>query len=164
MGSMRRRLFPFGLLAASLTLATAVTACGEDPPAPVTPSACDGQTVDTYAPGMTKPSEGGHFTVVLVESTMVPPDRGDNRFKLRVVDSAGNAVPDATVVVRPWMPNHGHGSTPESFTPIATGNPGELEVGPINFFMPGLWELRVTVSSVAMDASERATFAFCVEG
>ncbi len=154
----------YRVMCAAVALA-AIAACGgEDPPPVVTPSACDGQAVDTYAPGMTKGSEGGHFTVQLVESTLAPPDRGDNGFKLRVTDSAGSAVPDATMMVRPWMPNHGHGSTPEVFTPTATGQPGELEVGPINFFMPGLWELRVIVSSAAMQVNERATFAFCVEG
>lgn len=143
-------------------LAVASSACGSDP-APVQSSACEG-TIDSYAAGMTRPSEAGAFQVELRSSTLVPPDRGDNGFTFRVLDAAGAPVPDAQVVVRPWMPNHGHGSTPETFAPRMTAEPDVLEVGPIKFFMPGLWELRFQIVSPSMAKSERATFGFCVEG
>lgn len=140
----------------------ALAACGSDP-APTPSSACEG-TVDTFAVGLTRASEAGAFQVELRSSTLVPPDRGDNGFSFRVLDAAGAPLGDAQVVVRPWMPNHGHGSTPETFTPRATAAPDVLEVGPINFFMPGLWELRFQVVSPSVAKSERTTFGFCVEG
>lgn len=145
-----------------LALLAAAAACGSDPP-PVQSSACEG-TLDTFAVGLTRASEAGAFQVELRSSTLVPPDRGDNGFTFRVLDAAGAPVSDAQVVVRPWMPNHGHGSTPETFTPRAAAEAGVLEVGPINFFMPGLWELRFQVVSPSVAKSERTTFGFCVEG
>lgn len=158
------RVASLGGLSVGLSIALGLSGCGgDDPVTPPVTSACDG-AVDAYAPGLTKASEGGHFSVRLVSSLLAPPDRGDNGFVLRVMDAAGAEVADADVVVRPWMPNHGHGSTPATFTATAAASAGDVEVGPINFFMPGLWELRVTVTSAALQASERATFAFCVEG
>lgn len=148
-----------------LALTLLAVGCGSDPtPTPATPAGCEGATLDTYAPGLIKATAGGRFNIELVSSSLVPPDRGDNMFVLRALDAAGRVVSDAGVTIRPWMPNHGHGSTPESFTPRTTAVAGDLEVGPINFFMPGLWELRVDVTSATVQSAERATFAFCVEG
>lgn len=45
----------------------------------------------------------------------------------------------------------------------APAGDGRYGVGPVNFFMPGLWELTVKVE-LQGGAIESAKFSFCVEG
>lgn len=141
-----------------LCLGIVLAACGDDP-APPSALPCGGATVDTFAAGLTKSSEGGAFEVTLLDASRRPPDRGDNTFTLRVERLPGRepVAPEA-IALRPWMPRHGHGSTPAVFT--ATSSPGGAAVGPVDLFMPGLWELRFSIEP----DPERAVFSFCVEG
>jgi len=152
------RLFLLGLVS------SAALACGgttEPPPA----VKCGGAAADTYVAGLAKTSEGGKFDVTLLDSVLAPPDRGENTFTLKVRENASGTMmaPDA-IEVRPWMPQHGHGSTPPSFVPVAGTEANSSVVGPINFFMPGLWELRVLVTPAGDQPAERTVFSFCVEG
>lgn len=117
---------------------------------------------DVYTAGMEKPGEQGRFRVQLVEAQPGPPDRGDNVWTLAVNDEAGMPVSDAVVELHPYMPQHGHGTTPPDYTAAAQGD-GTYVAGPFDLFMPGLWE--VTVDITGSDGTEdRAVFAFDIEG
>ncbi len=115
--------------------------------------------VAVYAPGMSATTGGRTF--VLVSSDPTPPARGVNNWTVRLLDSAGNALKDQAFDVTPFMPDHGHGSTVKA-TATANGD-GTYAVGPLSFFMPGVW--RVTFS-VLQDGgtSQDAAFFFCVAG
>jgi len=111
-------------------------------------------------PGLEVACASGDCTVEVVSTSPAPPDRGDNiwTFRVRDVDGAVLAVDHFTV--SPFMPAHDHGTVPADFA----GSPSAdtWEVGPFDLFMPGLWELRLSMSADSVDHT--AVIAFCVEG
>jgi len=64
--------------------------------------------------------------------------------ELTITDASGAVVSGLSVVVVPWMPAHGHGTSTRPM--VSEQAPGVYVATPINFFMPGEWELRTTVS------------------
>ena len=127
------------------------------------PETC-GEPGEEYSPGMTAQGEEGVVEVSLVEATPAPPDKGDNLFTVQVAQVADDALlDDATVLLRPWMPEHGHGSSPETFALSWTGSDGLYETDSVNLFMGGLWELSFEVTTEE-GSTDTATFTFCVEG
>lgn len=150
------------LLVLALACAAFAAACGDETPDPNEGGCTTDPRADTYVAGLEKQTSGS-LKVRLMSATPQPPDRGDNQWTFEVVDASGAAVEGATVRVRPWMPDHGHGSTPERFdaTPAAGGT---YAVGPVNLFMPGLWELEVRIEPEGGGAVQTAKYAFCVEG
>lgn len=149
-------------------LAAALGACGgEESDGPVAGERlCDAETrALTYAPGLTEPTDGGTFTVRLVDNRFEgqpgAPDRGDNVTVFEVVDGQGAPVADSAVTLRPWMPDHGHGTTP-LLHDGQSEEAGRFTVGPYFLHMGGFWELGVSVTSG--ETTETAIFGFCVEG
>lgn len=73
-----------------------------------------------------------------------PPPRGTCTVEFIVTDANGVPKDGLDFGVVPWMPAHGHGaSTKPQIIPKGNGRYVALEV---NFFMPGQWELRTTLS------------------
>ncbi len=147
---------------AVLLLAAAVAGCGDEPPPDPRTNCAEDPRADTFVAGLEKASTDG-TKVRMLEATPGPPDRGDNMWLFQVVDASGAMMDGATVVVKPFMPEHGHGSTPAEFTATAVGSEGKYNVGPVNFFMPGLWELTVKVTPAGL-SEQQVKFGFCVEG
>lgn len=149
-----------------MTSVTGLLGCGgESPSGQPQARLCDAETrADGFTPGIQKRSAEGTFTAVLDASTVDgeagPPDRGDNVWSLRILDDAGASMPSADVRLRPWMPDHGHGTTPELHDARAVAD--GYEVGPFYLRMGGYWEFSVTVTSSA--STDTAMFAFCAEG
>ena len=133
------------------------TVAGIDMPSALD-SSCEGAV--PFEAGMERVTESG-LTVRLDYAAPAPPDVGDNYWTIGVFNDAGDAL-DVPTVVKPWMPLHGHGTTPPSFEGAAAEQ-GTYEIEPFNLFMPGLWEFTVNVGSEDMAADE-VVFAFCVEG
>lgn len=128
-------------------------------------SLCDGEARATpYVAGLEQPSERAMFKARFVEGTPAPPDRGDNAWKLEIVDAAGAPRTDLTRVrVRAWMPDHGHGTSPSPWNVAnALQEAGRFAVGPMNLFMGGYWEF--TIEGQAGDETDTAIVGFCIEG
>src|SRR5690606_2117903 len=82
-----------------------------------------------------------------IEATLEPaaPRVGSHQLALAIHDADGAPVEGAEVVVEPYMPAHGHGSTE---TPVVTElGGGSYEAAPLVFTMPGRWT--VTVEATA---------------
>ncbi len=122
-----------------------------------------GEPGDHYMAGMVASGADGLVDISLVSSDPGPPEKGDNTVVIQLLDAAsGDPVDGASVVLRPWMPEHGHGSSPETFDVTWTGvETGEFSTTP-NLFMGGLWELTFEVETAGGD-TDTATFTFCVE-
>lgn len=151
----------------TLGLALAAAACGGEEPSTGDTRAllCANEArADDFTPGLEKATTEGLFSVRLLDSMVEgeprSPDRGFNTWMLQVVDGSGNLVDGADVEIRPWMPDHGHGTTPLIHSGAAMTD--GYEVGPFDLFMGGFWEFTVTVRSGA--AEDEAVFGFCLEG
>ena len=70
-------------------------------------------------------------------------------------------VQTATISAKPWMPDHGHGTTPPRFGAQPLGN-GAFSLGPMDLFMPGFWT--VTLDVQADGKQDTVVFSFCLEG
>lgn len=146
-------------LHAALTAAL-LAGCGPDPSGHdstghTMPAACDdGAPPDQFVADIERLTIAGQ-TVRITNAVPAPPDVGINQF---VVETPGSTP--TSVRLRPFMPLHGHGTSPEWFDGAAEG--GTFTFGPVDLFMPGLWELRFTLDSDDPDTG--ALFRFCLEG
>ena len=145
------------------TLAPLTTACsGGDPADDDETYDCTMETRDDeFVVGLEKVSASGtHF--ILRSSDPAPPARGDNHMVLELRDSSAAPMAGATLTVRPFMPDHGHGTAVQAVITESTSVIGQYDLDPVNFHMPGLWQLLITAGAVT-DANT-ATFAFCIPG
>lgn len=96
------------------------------------------------------PSNSGKLRVELRTAPEQPPTHGVVSAELRLIDaSTGERVPDVSLVVTPWMPAMGHGT---STAPSTTETePGAYLVDPIGAYMPGTWELLTDISGAVPD-------------
>lgn len=116
--------------------------------------------VAAYAAGMGVASDSGALHVTLIAADPAPPVKGPNTWKVRLTDAAGQPVSGASVDVKPFMPDHGHGSsTKPTVTP---GADGAYDVTGLVLFMPGVW--RVTFAVTGASPADAASFFFCVPG
>ena len=122
----------------------------------------DDPRVDAYVAGMQETSVAGRFLVKLLSSEPGPPTKGNNTWTIEVTDAAAAPQPGMSVVVDPFMPDHGHGTSVEAVVePL--GQPGQYRLSPVNLFMDGVWEVRLLLSSPA-GTQDTATFNLCIAG
>ena len=76
------------------------------------------------------------------------------------LEGSGGLVSEGVVTFRPFMPLHGHGTSPEFYDASPEG--GGWSVGPMDLFMPGLWELTVAID--AGGEADEALLRFCLRG
>ena len=121
--------------------------------------ASDGRA-QVYTPGMEAAGAMGLFRVRLVSIDPAPAVKGDNAWVVEIVDACGATVSGATVAAKPYMPDHGHGS---SIVPTVTElGAGRYQVASLVLFMPGLWQ--TTIAITAPGAADSVVFSFCVAG
>jgi hypothetical protein len=117
---------------------------------------------DTFVAGLTKPGADGALMFMLMDARPAPPDLGDNTWMLMIADPEGAALAGCSIDVEPFMPQHGHGTNVAASAAEQDEPAGHYEIAPLDFFMPGLWE--VTFEATCGDATDAATFGFWVEG
>jgi hypothetical protein len=149
-----------GLLAlASLAACSSSSSSGTQ--AAPAPSLCATDSrAQSYTAGMEQKGTAGTLSVKLESINPNPVIKGNNDWKVQVVDASGTPVDGATITVKPFMPDHGHGS---SITPqVAAGSdPGTYDVSLLNLFMPGIWTVTFNVATSA-NVTDSAVFTFCV--
>ena len=117
--------------------------------------------VQAYAPGMSVHDGAGDREYVLTAANPAPPARGTNTWTVKVLDATGQPMPDLQLDAAAFMPEHGHGS--DVVPQVGSNGDGTYSVGPLYFFMPGVW--RVTLSdSDGGAATESGVFFLCIEG
>lgn len=148
------------VVAACSTTSTPAAATDSGPyDAPVAACANDSRA-QKYVPGMKQQGDKGKFSVVLVAADPAPPARDDNKWTIDLLDASGAPVSGATFVVKPYMPDHRHGSsiTPQ-IDPGKTG--GEYAVSRLNLSMPGLWQITLTPTT-SDGTTDAIVFSFCI--
>jgi hypothetical protein len=116
---------------------------------------------DNFSAGLKKSGKAGRVEVVLEAADPAPPAKGDNQWTIRVTDLEGTAVDDAKISVSPFMPEHGHGSSSQA--QVTPKGEGRYELFPVNFVMPGMWEITIELG-LASGQSDNVLYTFCVEG
>jgi hypothetical protein len=138
---------------ASTADAGAVIGCGGDP------------RVQMYSADMGQMGTSGVFKFQLVSATPQPETTGTEVWVMKITTAAGAAVTDATFPStpstpnpRPWMPEHGHGT---SEVTVTNNHDGTYTFNPMYLFMEGLWETDIVVESGSMTDSTK--FFFCLQ-
>jgi len=136
-------------------------ACGDDSDGHAHATPCAGETrADTYVQGLEK--SGDVYAIRLLEAMPGPPEVGINQWSLAVYEG-DTMVKTATISVRPWMPDHGHGTTPMNHQArLAVDPQATHELGPVDFFMPGFWTITFQVEHESKN--DEIVFGFCLEG
>jgi hypothetical protein len=112
-----------------------------------------------YAPGLSRTSDSGAFTAVLVDSVPGPPIKGTNDWTIRILDASGNPVAGLALTAVPKMPDHTH---PTSVFPVVTDKGGGLyDLAPVYLFMPGYWTVTLTLP-LASGSSDTVVFPICI--
>jgi hypothetical protein len=138
-----------------------MVACGDDSEGHAHATTCAKETrADTYVQGLEK--SGDVFAIRLLEATPGPPEVGINQWSLALYEG-DSRVDTATISVRPWMPDHGHGTTPMTHQARrVVGSEATHELGPFDFFMPGFWTITFHVEH--QSKSDEIVYGFCLEG
>ena len=104
-------------------------------------------------PDQTLASDSGALTIA-VRFSPDPPTAGSDAAQLSFIDADGAPVSGLALTVVPWMPAHGHGT---SVDPTVTETePGTFVAAPLYLFMPGSWELRMTIGGTVDDTAKAA--------
>jgi hypothetical protein len=108
---------------------------------------------DEFGYGPRKTSNGS-YTVTIEESVAFKTSKLLNTV-IRVQDTGGKGVDDATITVDGGMPQHGHGLPTK---PRVTKNLGDgrYQVSGLKFNMGGWWELKFAIAAAA--ATDSITF------
>lgn len=129
-------------------LVAMLAACSAPPPAP---------SSDAFPaePFVTVASDSGRLNAEVRTAPSQPPARGVGTVELTLTDHDGEPADGLALEVVPWMLSMGHGS---SVVPTVTPEGGgKYRIDDVDLFMPGRWELRVSIDGSAHDAL-RATF------
>jgi hypothetical protein len=123
---------------------------------------CDAEDRDEpWVPGLLAEGVDSLLATTLDEVDPDPPGPGANAWTLTVLDGADAPVQDCELLVTPWMPDHGHGSSEATSTPGV--EPGSYEVTDVDVTMVGFWTFGIDVDCGAAGIDE-VEYRFCVEG
>jgi hypothetical protein len=116
-----------------------------------------------YMANLTLASTSGAFTAVLVESVPGPPAKGTNAWTVKILDASGAPQDGLTITGVPNMPDHRHPATVRPVVTPIEGSAGTYSVTPVYLFMPGYWEVTLTLQ-VTGGAKDTVVFPVCIPG
>ena len=85
------------------------------------------------------------------------PKTGTQELWLTLKDLMGRPVKEAEVKAEPWMPEHRHGSPTDPV--VEEREPGLYRIYPLDFTMPGTWQVRISISAGGQTDSLVPAFA-----
>jgi hypothetical protein len=100
-----------------------------------------------------------NFEITLESTQPSPPAKGANHWRVRVEDSNGSPLAVDSVEAEPFMPDHNHGP-PRA--PVVTRSGDVWDIDAIDFFMPGVWRMTITVKAGTREGA--GEFFYCVAG
>ena len=143
-----------------LVVAAVLSGCGGSEDSGQATSAC-GLEAETFTSGLSHEGDWAELVFVVDAAAPAPPDKGDNTWTVAITDPAGTPRADLTVSIAPFMPEHGHGTSPPEFETTSAGD-GTYTSEPFDLFMAGVWD--IVVSAEATDVDDATAFRLCVEG
>jgi len=127
---------------------------------------CGGdQRAQAYSADMGQMGTSKVFKFELVSATPQPVTTGTEVWVVKILTASGSPVTDATFPStpstpnpRPWMPEHGHGT---SLVSVTNNHDGTYTFDPMYLFMEGLWETDIVVESGG--STDSTKFYFCLQ-
>ena len=116
----------------------------------------------TFTPGLEQTGKSGALKAKLLTIDPAHVSKGDNAWTLQLLDATDKPIDGATLTIKPYMPDHGHGS---AIVPLSTptGSEGKYAITRLNLFMPGLWQITITADVPGSPAvTDAIVFSFCV--
>lgn len=91
-------------------------------------------------------TDDAHFHVAIFTAPEATLSRGVNTLRLVVTNKQDSSIATSvtSVHVVPWMPAMGHGASVKPHVQSDV-SPGVFLATDVNAFMPGLWEIRLTI-------------------
>lgn len=121
---------------------------------------CSDARADNWVLPIAKPSANGMFHVSLLSSAASPPVIGDlTDWTMQIADAQGAMVTGATITVKPFMPDHGHG-TDAVANVTADSTAGQYDVAPLYLFMAGYWTVTFTITDGAV--TDTVVYSVCL--
>jgi hypothetical protein len=117
-------------------------------------AASEGAHEFTGAPYATAETAQHLYEMAVRFNPEATPMRGVNAIELTVVDASGVARP-LSVSLLPWMPAMNHGSSVQPS--VVSAGEGRYLVEGVSMFMPGRWQLRVTLVDLATGDADAGT-------
>jgi hypothetical protein len=115
---------------------------------------------------MVQKGTAGVYSIKLNSVNPWPIVKGNNAWDIVIVDANGAPVSGSTFTVKPWMPDHGHGSSLQP-TISPASNAGEFSIADLNVFMAGIWTFTFTITGPSAGAaspqSDTVVYSFCVD-
>ena len=148
----------------ALVAAALLAGCADDAPADDTTYNCEADDRDEpFTINLARTGAGGtRFTIVSAEPAL--PVRGDNTWVVDVdVGGAPVNAGDGELKLTPFMPDHRHGTGVKPIWTPDPAVPGRYAVGPINLWMPGVWELTFEATPTG-GTRDPVVFTFCLTG
>ena len=116
-----------------------------------------------YSAGMEVQSDAKLFRANIMDAAPAPPARFINEWEMQFELTGDGSLDEVEVVVFPWMPDHGHGSSNPLLEVIPGEGAGSYTIANLDLHMAGYWEVHFDLDAADGSWSDRATFAFCVE-
>jgi hypothetical protein len=123
---------------------------------------CTDARADAWTLPIAKTSANGKFAVTLLSSAASPPLIGDlTEWTVQVGDAAASGAPidGATIDVKPFMPDHGHGT--DAVAHVMPGSAaGQYAITPLYLFMAGYWTVTLTITNGAV--TDTVVYSVCL--
>jgi hypothetical protein len=113
---------------------------------------------DDFTIGLSK--SGMQLDLEIAEAVPADPIRGDNTWTVMITDAQGSPAEGLTIDAKPWMPDHGHGSSVEEQVTEMGG--GRYMLDPLNLFMAGFWQVTIEITD-ADGTTDEVMIGVCVE-
>lgn len=122
----------------------------------------DDPRVGAYTDGLHVEGLAAKAALTIEHASPAPPERGTNAWSVRLTDAAGAPIDGAALTVKPYMPDHAHGSSVvPSVAP--TGEPGGYAISGLELFMPGVWQITISIAVQGVEF-DVVRLTFCVRG
>lgn len=106
---------------------------------------------DSFPLSVTSDSHALHIDMT---ASPDPPVVGTDTLELTITSAADGSPQDGlSVALAPYMPSMGHGTSATTVTPEGGG---KYLVSEVYLFMPGVWELKTTITGPISDHAEPA--------
>ena len=102
------------------------------------------------------------FTDATSTVLTIDPAKGIDVWTIEVDGASSRAPVDGmSITVRPFMPDHGHGTTSVGVTPAGGGT---YTIAPLNLYMAGYWEITFNLADMSGDApvNDSAMVPICI--